>query len=174
MSEAAPIAFIWDGEVMRPASPVWARRADKQFVIGAIHHLVQEEPRSGSSHGHYFAVLTEAWRNLPEALAEQFPSVEHLRKYALIEAGFCNVSSMPCAGEAGAQRVADFIRPLADYATVTAHKNIITVRTAKSQSYRAMGKADFQRSKEAVLEIVSAMIQVAREELADAAGKAAA
>lgn len=173
MSEAAPIAMLWDGEVMRPASPAWARRADKVFVIGQTHFMVEESPRSGSSHAHYFATLTEAWRNLPEALAEQFPSVEHLRKYALIEAGFCSVSTMPCAGEAGAQRVADFIRPLADYAVVTAHKNVVTVRTAKSQSYRAMGKADFQRSKEAVLEIVSAMIGSAKADLAAQAGKAA-
>jgi len=173
MSAPAPIRFLWDGEVMRPASPAWAGRADKIYVIGEQYSLEQYEDRSQSSHGHYFASLNEAWRNLPEALAEQFPTVEHLRKFALIEAGFCSVSTMPCAGEAGAKRVADFIRPLADFAVVTASKNIVTVRTAKSQSFRAMGKADFQRSKEAVLEIVAGMIEVAKTELAQNAEKAA-
>lgn len=170
---AAPIAMTWDGEFLRPAGPAWARRADKAFVIGQTHYIVQEEPRSGVSHRHYHATITEAWRNLPEHLAEEYPTPDHLRKAALIEAGFCNISTMQCAGEAGAQRVADFIRPLADYAVVTADKNVVTVRTAKSQSYRAMGKADFQRSKEAVLEIVAAMIAVAKDELAANATKAA-
>lgn len=173
MSGPAPIRFIWDGEVMRPASPVWAGRADKQYVIGEHYALEQHEDRSTSSHGHYFASLSEAHRNLPEALAEEYPTVEHLRKAALIAAGFCNISTMQCAGEAGAQRVADFIRPLADYAVVTADKNVVTVRTAKSQSYRAMGKADFQRSKEAVLEIVADLVGVKKAELAANAEKAA-
>ena len=56
---------------------------------------------------------------------------------------------------------------------VVVNEATVTVMTAKSQSMRAMGRVEFQRSKEAVLDVVAQMIGVKRDALAANAGKAA-
>lgn len=163
-----PIMFTWDGEAMAPASQFWSRRADKQFVIGERYELIEaDKPRSSNSHRHYFAAVKEAWANLPELMAERFPTPDHLRKYALIKAGFHNSNSIVAASAAEALRLAAFIKPMDDFALVTTAGAVVTVYTAKSQSYR-MGKEEFQRSKEAVLGILADMIGVTPKTLAKA------
>ncbi|WP_216073446.1 hypothetical protein, partial [Acinetobacter baumannii] len=72
-----------------------------------------------ASHNHEFAWLHEAWHSLPERYAEQFPSSEHLRKYALIQAGYSNSHSLVCGSKAEALRLAAFIRPMDEFAVVT-------------------------------------------------------
>lgn len=160
-----PVLFMWDGEAMRPANP---KLADRHFVIGEAYPLIVNEERSTNSHSHYFAALNEAWKNLPEAEAERWPTVEHLRKYALIRAGFRDERSIVCASKAEAQRMAAFVKPMDEYAIVATSEAVVRVYTAKSQSMRAMGKADFQASKDAVLTIVSQLIGVTPEALGQA------
>ena len=80
-----PELFTWDGEAMVPRHP---RRADQLFVVGETYPLIINEDRSVATHNHEFAWLREAWLNLPETLADLYPSPEHLRKRALIEAGY--------------------------------------------------------------------------------------
>jgi protein gp37 len=63
---------------------------DAEFVVGDVYQMVVQEQRSMRSHAHYFASVNEAWLNLSESDAERFPSVEHLRKFALIRTGFAN------------------------------------------------------------------------------------
>ena len=169
---AVPIPFQWDGEAMVPAAS-YRRRCDREFVVGAFYHLVQHEERSSASHAHYFASVADAWRNLPEDLAERFPSPEHLRKYALIKAGYADERSIVCASKAEAQRVAAFIKPLDSYAIVTASEAVVKVYTPQSQSKKAMGKAVFQASKDAVLTIVAQMIGATSEQLQRNAREAA-
>lgn len=157
-----PMQFQWDGEAMRPRHP---RRADRHFVVGMTYVLAEWEERSQASHGHYFAELHNAWLNLPERLAEDFPTAEHLRKYALIKAGYCDERSIVCLAREEAQRVAALAGGLDPFAVVTVEGSLVRVFTAKSQSRRAMNRQDFQDSKSKVLEIVSAMIGVGREQL---------
>lgn len=156
---AAPITFAWDGEAMRPL-PRFAQAADREYVIGETYNLAEVQDRSSATHRHYFALINEAWMNLPDLLAERFPSAEHLRKYALIKAGYRDERSIPCSSRAEAQRVGSFVKPMDDYAVVVIFEATVTVYTAKSQSVRAMGKADFQASKEAVLGVLADMIGV--------------
>ena len=52
-------------------------------------------------------------------------------------------------------------------------ENTVTVLTAKSQSAREMGRKDFERSKQDVLEYVSQMIGTTQRQLEMNAGKAA-
>lgn len=171
MSETIPpIVFDWDGEVMKPRHP---RIADRHFVVGMEYVLAPVEDRSMRSHRHYFASINEAWQNLPEALAERFPTAEHLRKYALIRAGYRDERSIVASSKAEAQRLAGFIRPMDDFAVVTVNGAVVTVYTAKSQSMRAMGKADFQASKDAVLDVIAKLIGVETSELERNAGAAA-
>ena len=82
---ATPQPFRWSGSAMEPIRP---RAADRAYVIGEVYTLDIWEPRSTASHNHEFAWLAEAWRNLPENLADLYPTPEHLRKRALIDAGY--------------------------------------------------------------------------------------
>ena len=172
MSEQFPILFEWDGEVMRPANS-WAKRADRAYVVGEKYRLSEEHERSASSHRHYFGAIAEAHSNLPENLAEQFLTEEHLRKWALIKANYADERSIVCSTKAEAQRVAAFIKPMDAYAVVVAKEAVVKVFTAKSQSTKAMGKKEFQESKTAVLEIIAGMVGVTPVALEANAGQAA-
>lgn len=165
MSTGAPIAMLWDGEVLRPATPAWARRADKEFVIGEQYFIGQQEPRSINSHNHFFASVHAAWENLPEEEAARFPSADHLRRYALISTGFADSHTLICDTPEDAQKAANFIQPIDEFSLVIVRGNVVERFSAKSQSMRAMGKEEFQRSKEAVLAFLSQMIGVTPAEL---------
>lgn len=158
----SPQPFTWDGEVMRPRRP---RAADREFVIGETYVLERWESRSTLSHNHEFAWLSDAWKNLPEPLADQFPTPEHLRKRALIDAGYYTETIIDASTNAAALRVASYARTKDDFAYVVVRGSLVVERVAKSQSRRAMNRKEFQESKTAILEIVSAMIGVTPEEL---------
>lgn len=168
----APVLFEWKGDAMEPLAR-FRGLCDQIFVIGERYPLVVQEDRSQATHRHYFASIHDAWLNLPESIAERFPTDEHLRKWALIKSGYCDERSVVCASKAEAQRVAAFIRPMDCYAIVVVNEATIKVYTAQSQSTRAMGKAVFQKSKSDVLEVVSELIGVNPGELSREAGQAA-
>jgi hypothetical protein len=162
MSAIPPMAFSWTGAEMVPVHP---RLADRHFVIGETYALVQHEDRSAASHRHYFACIAEAHGSLPEAWADRLPTPEHLRKFCLIRAGFADSQTFVASSKAEAQRLASFIRPIDEFAVVTVEGCTVTRYTAKSQSEKAMGRKDFQASKDAVLSIVSDLIGVSADEL---------
>jgi len=141
------------------------RTADQHFVIGTDYRMAIEEERSADSHKHQFAWLREAWMNLPEGLAEQYPSPEHLRKRALIEAGFFNQTVVDAGSSAAALRVAAAFRARDEFLLVIVRTKYVILRDAQSQSLRAMGKRDFQASKDAVLAVVAGLLGVEPEEL---------
>lgn len=157
-----PLTFDWDGEVMRPVHP---RRADVHYVVGGQYRLAPYEERSRASHNQYFAAVHEAWQNLPEDMVERYPTDDHLRKWALIKAGYREERSIVCDSPAAAEKVAAFIRPIDDYAVVVARDNVVVVYTAKSQSYRTMNKQEFQQSKERVLDVLAQVIGASTEDL---------
>ena len=170
---SAPIRFNWDGEAMVPVGQTWALRADREFVVGEQYVLVEHHQRSLRSHNHFFASVSEAWKNLPEEHAQRFHSDEHLRKWALVQCGYRDERSIVCASKAEAQRVAAFIKPMDEYAVVTVRDAVVIVYTAKSQKMNAMGKDEFTRSKSDVLDLLSGMVGVTAEQLAENARKVA-
>lgn len=165
-----PMDFSWDGENFVPRVP---RLADKHYVVGLSYRLVPHEERSMRSHRFYFASVNEAWKNLPEDMADRFPTADHLRKYALIKSGYRDERSIVCSSKAEALRVGAFIRPMDEYAVVVVRDAVVTVYEAKSQSMRAMGKKTFGASKEAVLDTVASMIGTTPGTLTANAGAAA-
>jgi hypothetical protein len=169
---ALPILVQWDGDAFLPAGSLHKQRANERFVVGERYTMDVLEQRSAESHRHYFAAINEAWKNLPEQMAERLPSAEHLRKFALVKAGFRDERSITCSSKAEANRLAVFIRPCDDFAVVTVVGSTVTMYTAKSQSMRAMGKRDFAASKDAVLDVIARMIGTSAEDLAKA-GEAA-
>lgn len=142
------MAFRWTGEAMEPLHP---RLADKHFVVGERYMLVPHEERSAASHAHYFASIAEYHNSLPDELALLHPTPDHLRRFALIKAGFHDSHSIVASSKAEAQRIAAFIKPADAFAVVLVEGATVTRYTARSQSMRAMGKAEFARSKDAVL-----------------------
>ena len=172
MTTPPPLPFTWDAErsVMIPRSPQYANRL---FVDGEAYRLVVHEERSTDSHRHYFAAINEAWTNLPDEQAERFPTPDMLRKYALIETGYYTEHEFAASSKAEALRLAAFIRQIDEYAKIVIRDNIVIRRAAKSQSYRSMAKEDFQKSKTAVLDFISALVGVTPKALSDNAGRAA-
>jgi hypothetical protein len=171
MSTAA-ILFQWSGEAMIP-HPRFRAECDRSFVVGEEYRLAVQEHRSQANHNHYFAAIHLAWLNLPESQAERFPTEEHLRKYALIKAGYRDERSIVCNSKAEAQRIAAFIKPMDEYAVVTTFEAVVTVWIAKSQSKAAMGKQVFQESKNKVLDVLAEMIGTQPETLTRNVGRAA-
>lgn len=162
----APQVFRWSGDSMIPLRP---KLADKEYVIGQTYRLAEIEERSAKSHDHFFAAVSEIWSNLPEELAERFPTAEHWRKHALIRTGYHDVSEFVAASKAEAIRLAAYIRGLDEYSAVIVKDNVVRRLTAKSQSKKAMGREDFQKSKTAVLEWCAAQIGVKPDQIGRAA-----
>ena len=155
-----PLQYLGEGQFQAPKG--FAKRCDDALVIGDVQRWEIAHERNAASHAHYFAVVAEAWENLPEDMAADFPSPDHLRKWALIRSGFCNISKV-IAGEDPKPMLLD------SYAIVVSENGVTTIYTAKSQSVRSMGKAEFQKSKEAVLAEIGKIIGADPSELGKAA-----
>jgi len=168
-----PVLFSWDGEAMQPLGERMSKLCDEIFVIGKRYRLVEYQERSTNSHNFYFASLATAWNNLPETLATRFPTPEHLRKYALIKCGLYDSRSIVVKSAAQAREIAKFMAPCDEFSIITASEATVTIYTAKSQSCKAMGKADFAQSKQAVLDFVSNLIGTTNKQLIDNASEAA-
>jgi hypothetical protein len=160
-----PILYEWSGDFMVPLLR-FHRRCNEQYVVGQIYRLVEEEERSHASHAHFFSVLAEGWRNLPEDIADRFPTAESLRKWCLIKCGFADVRSMVYETANDAKRAATLLGLYNEHAVIIAKGCVVSVYVAKSQSTRDMDKATFQASKTAVLDLVASMIGVTSAELA--------
>jgi hypothetical protein len=165
---APPIPCAYYQGVFRPLGR-FADTAAHHYGEGEIVNLVAHEDRSEVSHRHEFAWLREAWANLPEGLADAYPSAEHLRKRALIATGWCTTQDYVCSSKAEAARwAANLRRETDEHALVIVSEAVVRVHRAKSQARGKMNKADFQASKTAILEWVAALIGVAPEQLTHA------
>ena len=157
---------------MFPATQRFARIADEHYVIGQKYQMVEHQERSKRSHDHFFASVADAWANLPED-EDRFPTAEHLRKWALIKAGYADERTIVCGSKAEAQRVAAFVKPIDSYAVVLVNGPVVKFYTAQSQSMRAMGKQTFQQSKDAVLKVLDELLAVEPGTAQRHAGRAA-
>jgi hypothetical protein len=173
MTEILPVTFIWtDDGVMKPIDR-FAPRCVKQFTVGEHYRMVVDEERSAVSHSHYFASVTEAWKNLPEEYASRFPTSDKLRKWCLIKAGYATEQSMVCKSSTDVAKFAALLGRMSEDSIVVQNGNVIKVYTAESQSSRSMNKERFQQSKTAVLDLLASMIGTSVEDLKANAGQAA-
>jgi hypothetical protein len=139
-----------------------SKRAHAVYVVGERYTLAPHQARSMETHNHYFAALQEIWENLPEELALRYPTAEHMRKLALIHKGYHTNQDFVAASKAEAIRLAAFCRQFDEYALVITKEAVVTVYRPKSQSMRAMGKAEFGKSKQDVLDYCEGLIHGAR------------
>ncbi|HLO78161.1 MAG TPA: hypothetical protein VK196_17030 [Magnetospirillum sp.] len=129
-----------------------------KLEVGSVHGWQMAEHRSKASHDHFFACVNEAWKNLPEGLADDFPSPEHLRKWALIKAGFCSETRVVCANNHEAMTLATKAKAMDRYSLVAIDGKAVTIWTADSQRRDAMGREQFQEAKDRALHIISELI----------------
>ena len=161
-----PVLLTYAGDgIFTAANAFWRARCDKNYVIGETKPMAPHEDRSYASHNHEFAWLTEAWRNLPEDIADMFPSPEHLRKRALIDCGFYHETIVDAGTRPAAIRVAAAFRAREEFSLIFVRGHLVFIRTAKSQSRRAMDKKDFQASKTAIMELIAGLLGVSVDEL---------
>jgi len=152
-----PVNFVWrDDGTMKPEQR-FATLCDRQFVIGEVYPLQVVEARSMASHNFYFASLHEMWNNLPEDIAKRFPTIEHLRAWALVQAGFYTEKDYVCDSVRKAAHLAKIIRAHAEYAVIKISGDVVKVFDPKSQSRPSMSAEEFKASKDAVLDIVAAL-----------------
>lgn len=136
---------------------------------GRTYTLEYKPRRSKKSHDHFFACIDDAWANLPEQIAHDFPSPTSLRKFALCRTGYCTIRKIICASPLEAKRTAAWLRSPEKYSIAEAFENIVTVYEPESQSIPAMGAKRFQQSKDAVLQYVSELIGADAAQLGRAA-----
>ncbi len=174
-----PVIFDWDGDVMVPL-PRFVPLCNRQYIVGERYLLAVKQDRSQASHSHYFAVIHEAFSNLPYDFIRGHPDAcrdaDHLRKWALCRTTkYFKDQSIAWPTEEIAQNVAAFARPVDpdEYLEISVAGCVVVKRWPVSQSLKAMGKDAFQDSKQQVLDILADLIDVTQQELADNAGRAA-
>ncbi len=122
--------------------------------------------RSQASHGHYFATLRQCWLHMPENLQQDFPTSHILRKWALIKAGYRDEAIYAAETSEEAERVAVLARQIKDdYCIALVRDNVVKILTAKSQDAHHMDAATFNKSKDAVFDVIGALIGVPVEEI---------
>lgn len=134
------------------------KRCDQFFVVGETYRIEFREERSTNSHKHYFAAINEAWKNLKDEDSDRFPTPDHLRRWALVRAGYADERSIVYDTPEDAARSAVLARSLDGFAIIVPRGNVLKIYTAKSQSMRSMDRATFQASKTAVLNIAADLI----------------
>lgn len=152
MSEVLPMRYEGNG-LFRCLHPKRVKLA-----VGEVHGWQMAEHRSKASHDHFFACVNEAWKNLPEDLADDFPSPEHLRKWALIKAGFCSETRIVCANNSEAMSLAVKAKTMDKFSLVAIDGKVVMIWTADSQRRDAMGRQVFQDAKDKALHILSQLI----------------
>lgn len=159
---------VWRDGALVP-EPRFARWCDEQFGEGEVIQLERHEDRSTQSHNHYFASVKTCWDNLPDhEIENRFPTPDALRKWALIRNGYCTESSVVCDNNEQANIIAAFMGKR-EGEIIVVKENVIKKYVAKSQSYAAMDKQEFQESKVLVLDTLAELIAVTRKRLEQAA-----
>lgn len=167
------IRMWWDGEVLHPA-PGWRQVAQARLETNESYMATVAKERSVRSHNHFFAAVQEAWLNLPEGMATQFPTFHHLRKFALIKTGHCHSETFVMTTPGDALRLAAALRRQRDDFTIITVTGCAVVRyAAKSQSEKAMGAKEFQASKQAVIDYLASLVGISADQLKAEAGQSA-
>lgn len=151
------LQYMGSGD-FRAASRFIAKHCDKELVVGETYRWEQVKERSLDSHRHYFACINDGWLNLPEHLADTFPSPDHLRKFALIKAGFCDIEHLTFPTNTEAVKACGLLKRMDTYAVCNVEDCLVTIARAHSQAMKWMGRKRFQESKEKVLHVISNLV----------------
>lgn len=168
-----PILAQWDGAAFIPARR-HVKALDAQLVVGENYVLDVAMMRNMAQHRAYFANLKTVWQTLPEGLAESMPTIEAMRKRALILTGYAHETMRVFDTHEDAVKAASFVAALDEFAIVEVKDNVLRAWRAKSQSVADMGAEEFKASCAAVETFLARLIETTREQLQIAAGRDAA
>lgn len=166
-----PVVFEWSGEHMVPAKR-FMPLCNRQYVVGEEYVLEPASVRSLASHRHFFAVLNEGFKNLPDKSVKMFPTIEHYRKWCLVQVGYASENVTVLDTPKDARLFAAAARMLDEYVVIKVSGNVVTLWRAKSMSGQSMNRREFQEAKEQVLYLVADMINVKPTELSKEAERA--
>jgi len=150
----------WNGATFVPLRPELCERQfypDQRVLLEAHHE------RSYQRHKAYFASLADAWQSLA---SDRWPTPEHLRKFALIRTGWRDERIFPCDSPEQAERMAVWLKPFDQFAVIATEGTLVRAWTARSQSYKAMGRDEFNRSMDDVLDYVAGLLGIPKDVLA--------
>jgi hypothetical protein len=138
---------------------------------------VQEtKNRSLPDHRRFFGLLRACFMNWQESHPFQPANDEHLRAWALVEAGYCDVEFIPYPEACNEPAVKALFR-LAIEATHAAHSRAraytflrvsaggVEVRWPRSISFKTISQREFSPIREAVEDILSAALGVPADQL---------
>ena len=152
-----PARVFMDGQDWVPAA--WA---------DALADALREKQRSQQAHNHQFAAINACFDSLPAryAGAPYAANKDHFRKHGLIATGHCDVDTIDCGDNAAARRTAPLVARLAraahGYALTIVRGPLVVCSTPHSQSFKAMGKEAFAKSKSDVLDWAETLLGVRR------------
>ena len=165
-----PLVYKGRGEFIA-ASTYWQTLAEERYEKHKMYVAEMKEERTEAQHRYYFEMLAQAWGNLPENKAPHHPTVEALRKHALIATGHYSERVFVATSSNEAWKVSAFIdHENEKWTVVSVSGNIVIVRTALSQKYNAMGKVKFQKSMDDVLDYAWGLCGLTKEEAASHVG----
>lgn len=165
------IEAVWTGRAFEPRGNWNMARCCDALGEGQVVYLDVDPARTRKTHNHQFGFVQRAFDNMPEYLADMpyAKTPDTLRKHALIACGYCDTSMLPVGSARRAERVAALVNRLAvdahGYAITDVEGSVIYCHTPHSQKERAMGKAAFQESKQAIGEWLADLIGVPAESL---------
>ena len=134
----SPIPMVYAGGDTFRVSPRFIPKVIEHFGEGEVVLMAQVEERTEVSHNHEFAWLRDAWATLPESIADDYPSPEHLRKRALIATGWATMRDYVCASRAEATRLAATLKSELDaYALIIASEAAAWCAFAAPRASRA-------------------------------------
>jgi len=177
MSELRPVQFVWmmvdvcdpdSGEVRAAHAmvplPRFVQLATRQYEVGEQYAMGPVENIPGRSRAPLFIAVKEAWNNLPED-DKRFPSDEHLRKRALVAAGWAHHTQHVLDTVADAIKVVEGFRKLDAYAVIKRSENVVDVWIAKSIGAGAITAEDWKVVKQRALDFVAEVANTTRTEL---------
>lgn len=92
----------------------------------------------------FFAAIRDSHSNLRDEHLSRFPSSEHLRKHALIAAGWCDVMTVLAGSKAAAPGIAAALQSKDRYCLIVIRGEVLTVYTARSMSRNSLLKPQFK------------------------------
>lgn len=91
----------------------------------------------------FFAIMEDAYQNMPANWRPLILSKEHLRKYILCQVGHCDTIATDCDTPEAAERVAALAKHIDTFAVTEIRGQIVVTMTARSIRKRGCPKAVF-------------------------------
>ncbi len=155
---------VWDGEAFVPEARFkW--QCGQDYTAGEKYQIEALPQRSIRSHNHFMAAVDDVWKNLRENQDRKFPSPTHLRRWALVECGYCTEQAKIFSTKKDALSAAASIREIDPYSVIHVRGNVLLKWTPLSMKTIAMDSEKFQKAKADVLDLLASMIGVRQKQL---------